>query len=131
MEAGTSNVVTSQLSVTNLNLHVLFDSGATHSFISTVHANRMDRAKEVITQTFRTSLPSGNVLISTHWLRAIPIQVSDRELYVNLIILNMYDYDVIMGMDFLSKYNAIIECRHRKVTFKPNDNDEFSYVGED
>ena len=57
--------------------------------------------------------------------------MSDRELYVNLIILNMYDYDVILGMDFLSKYNATIECQHRKVTFKPNDNDEFSYVGED
>ena len=49
VEARTSNVVTGQLSVANLNLHVLFDSGATHSFISTVHVNRMDRTKEVIT----------------------------------------------------------------------------------
>ena len=39
IEAGTSNVVTGQLSVANLTLHVLFDSGATYSFISTVHAN--------------------------------------------------------------------------------------------
>ena len=131
VEAGTSNVVTGQLSVANLTLHVLFDSGATHSFISTVHANRIDRVKEVIARTFRTSLPSGDVLVSTHWLRAIPIQMSDRELYVDLIILNMYDYDVILGMDFLSKYNATIECRYRRVTFKPSDNDEFSYLGED
>ncbi|KAL5556781.1 hypothetical protein UlMin_039017 [Ulmus minor] len=131
VKAGTSNVVTGQLSVANLTLHVLFDSGATHSFISTVHANRIDRVKEVITRTFRMSLPSGDVLVSTHWLRAIPIQMSDRELYVDLIILNMYDYDVILGMDFLSKYNATIECRYRRVTFKPSDNDEFSYLGED
>ena len=45
VEAGTSNVVTGQLSVANMNLHVLFDSGATLSFIFTLHANRVDRAK--------------------------------------------------------------------------------------
>ena len=75
VEAGTSNVVTSQLSIANLTLRVLFDSGATHSF----------------TRIFRTSLPSGDVLVLTHWLRAIPVLVSDQELYVDLIILNMYD----------------------------------------
>ena len=56
--------------------------------------------------------------------------MSDRELYVDLIILNMYDYDVILGIDFLSKYNATIDCRHRRVVFRPTDYDEFSYVGE-
>ena len=65
-EAGTSNVVTSQLYVANLSSYILFDSGATYSFVSTIHANRLDRAKDVISQHFRTSLPFGDVLISTH-----------------------------------------------------------------
>ncbi|KAL5583414.1 hypothetical protein UlMin_015856 [Ulmus minor] len=99
VDAGTSKVVTGQLSVANLTLRVLFDSGATHSFVSTMHAT-------------------------------IPVVVANRELYVDLIILNMYDYDVILGMDFLSKYNAMIEYRHRRVNFIPNENDEFSYTGE-
>ncbi|KAL5541081.1 hypothetical protein UlMin_043367 [Ulmus minor] len=130
VDAGTSNVVTGQLSVANLSLHVLFDSGATHSFVSSVCASRMNRVRELITRSFRTSLPSGDVLISTHWLRAIPMLVSNRELYVDLIMLSLHDYDVILGMDFLSKYNATIECRHRIVVFRPTENDEFSYVGE-
>ncbi|KAL5558007.1 hypothetical protein UlMin_034218 [Ulmus minor] len=130
VDAGTSNVVTGQLSVANLSLHVLFDSGATHSFISSVCANRMNRIRELISRVFRTSLPSGDVLISTHWLRAIPVLVSNRELYVDLIMLDLHDYDVILGMDFLSKYNATIECRHRRVVFRPTESDEFSYVGE-
>ena len=43
-------------------------------------------------------MPSGDVLISTYWLHAIPVRVSEWELYVNLIILDMYDYDVILGV---------------------------------
>ncbi|KAL5580991.1 hypothetical protein UlMin_013433 [Ulmus minor] len=52
-----------QLSISNLTLRVLFDSGATHSFVSTVHASQMNRMKESIAQTFRTSLPLGDVLL--------------------------------------------------------------------
>ncbi|KAL5581770.1 hypothetical protein UlMin_014212 [Ulmus minor] len=48
----------------------------------------------------------------------------------DLIMLSLHDYDVILGMDFLSKYNATIECRHRRVVFRPTESDEFSYVGE-
>ncbi|KAL5570735.1 hypothetical protein UlMin_020332 [Ulmus minor] len=129
-EAGTSNVVTGQLYVANMTTYALFDSGAMHSFISNMHANRLDRRKDTIPQTFRTSLPSGEVLLSIYWLRAVPIILSERELYVDLIVLDMYDYDVILGMDFLAKYNATIECRLRRVTFRPSEEEEFSFIGE-
>ena len=50
-------------------------------------------------------------------------------MYVKLIILDKYDYDIILGMDFLTKYNATIECRKQKVTFRPGNDDEFSFDG--
>ena len=46
VEVGTSNVVTCQLSVVNLTLRVLFDSGATYLFVSIVHVSQMNRMKE-------------------------------------------------------------------------------------
>ena len=50
-------------------------------------------------------------MASTHWLRAVPVIIADRELFCDLIVINMTDYDVIFEMDFLIKYGASIECR--------------------
>ena len=56
--------------------------------------------------------------------------MAERELYVDLIILDMYDYNVVFGMDFLTKYNGTIKCRIRRVTFRPSNEDELSFMGE-
>ena len=50
-------------------------------------------------------------------------------MYVNLIIIDLYDYDVILGMDFLGKYNVVIDCQSRIVTFKPIRGEEFIFRG--
>ncbi|KAL5540177.1 hypothetical protein UlMin_043726 [Ulmus minor] len=127
-EAGTSKVVIGQLLVANKHALVLFDSGATHSFASTSFAGGVDRGKDVINQTFRTALPSGDVMLSNYWLRNVPIVISGRELSVNLVILDMHDYDVILGMDFLTKYEATINCKARTVNFRPQGVDQFEFV---
>lgn len=86
----------------------------------------MDR----IGHCFSTSLTSGEVLLSTYWLHAVPIIIVDRELYVNLVVIDMCHYDVILGMDFLRKYNAAIECRKQIVAFEPEKVENFEFVGE-
>lgn len=67
--------------------------------------------------------------MSNYWLRNVPIIIYGRTLYVNLIVISMNDYVVILGIDFLRKYNAIIDCRNWKVTFKPSTEREFTYMG--
>ena len=48
---------------------------------------------------------------------------------VDLIVLEMVDYDVILGMDWLSKYNATIFCRRKKVVFQPSKREVFEDKG--
>ncbi|KAL5563369.1 hypothetical protein UlMin_033116 [Ulmus minor] len=104
-------------------------SGAIHSFASEMFASRIDRFHYKSNGMFSTTLPSGEVMLSTCWLRAVPMIVDDRELFVNLIVLDMHDFDVILGMDWLSKYNATIDCRKRRVIFEPMGEEKFKFVG--
>ncbi|KAL5578237.1 hypothetical protein UlMin_019936 [Ulmus minor] len=68
-EAGTSNVVTGQLFVAKMSAYVLFDSGATHSFISNSFADRLNWVSDRMNQSFHVALPSEEVLLSNYWVR--------------------------------------------------------------
>ena len=134
-EAGTSQVVTGQISITTpdtiaaYDAIALFDSGATHSFVSLEFGQKLGRSVDKLEQPFKTSLPSGEILWSNFWIRNIPVVICGRELHVDLIAIKLQDFDMILGMDFLSKYNAKIDCRRRCVTFNPYGEEEFSFYG--
>ena len=69
-------------------------------------------------------------MLSSYWLRAVPVVVSEREMSVDLVVLNMIDYDVILGMDFLSKYRATIDCKAKVVSFQPPGEEQFTFRGD-
>ena len=77
----------------------------------------------------RTVLPSSEILQSEFFLRQIPITINGVTLRADLIAIEMKDFDVILGMDFLGKHNAIIDCHRRKVTFRPEGGEQFAFKG--
>ncbi|GMN47951.1 hypothetical protein TIFTF001_017129 [Ficus carica] len=72
---------------------------------------KLGRKFNRLEQLFRISFPSGEILLSDYWIRGVPIVIYGRELYVDLVVIKLQDYDVILGMEFLGKYNTKIECR--------------------
>ncbi|XP_073152007.1 uncharacterized protein [Henckelia pumila] len=76
---------------------------------------------------FSISLPSGEELSSDLIIRGCSIQMQGHELYADLIILKMSDFDVIFGMDWLSCYEATIDCKRRTVSLKTKDGETFLF----
>ena len=83
---------------------VLFDSGASRSFISTsftLHANQELtplKSKLIITT------PLGERIVRTFVFRGCEVVIEGFVLKANLIPLEMIDFDVILGMDWLSNH---------------------------
>ena len=50
-----------------------------------------------------------------------PLTVNDREFSVDLIALPFHEFDLILGMDWLSKHRPIIDCDKKKVLLKCSD----------
>jgi hypothetical protein len=58
-----------------------------------------------------------------------PIIIEGRNLPARQAVLSMLGFDIILGMDWLSRYNASIDSRKKEVTFRLPDNDEFKFCG--
>ena len=50
------------------------------------------------------------------WLRARDLRDSTTLLTVDLRIMDMSEFDVILGMDWLIAYRVVIDCERRRVT---------------
>ncbi|KAL6319798.1 hypothetical protein AAG906_036860 [Vitis piasezkii] len=55
--------------------------------------------------------------------------LADRALKVDLRILDMTGYDVILGMNWLTVYRALIDCHHRRIIFCLPNGFEVCFVG--
>ena len=48
--------------------------------------------------------------------RGCELEISGTLLIVDLRIMDMSEFDVILGMDWLTAYRVVIDCEHRRVT---------------
>ncbi|XP_070025999.1 uncharacterized protein [Nicotiana sylvestris] len=66
--------------------------------------------------------PVGESLLAEYMYRACQIRVKGRDTLADLIVLDMIDFDMLMGMDWLSSCYAIVDCHAKIVKFEiPNE----------
>nr|ABB47143.2 retrotransposon protein, putative, Ty3-gypsy subclass [Oryza sativa Japonica Group] len=99
---------------------VLFDSGATHSFLSMSFAGNHGMEVEDLRRPLMVSTPS-NQALSLQRSPSVRIEIQGVPFLANLILLESKDLDVILGMDWLARHKGVIDCANRKVTLTSND----------
>ena len=123
------SMVSSMLVITNQHAQVLFDSSSTHSFISHGFAWRLNMTPETLDFELSVDTPFGHVMCTDKVYKSCNVLVSGRELEANLVLLDMYEFEVILGMDWLSTFHASIDCFGKKVVFRIPGQDEFVFEG--
>jgi hypothetical protein len=93
---------------------VLFDSGASHSFISSSFVVKHQLPITIMKQTMLVSSPGGEMR-TKHICPAISITIKGLDFLANLIVLDSKGIDIILGMDWLRKYDRVILCAKRAI----------------
>jgi len=88
----------------------LFDSGATHSFASNAFAYKLNKNHELLSSQLIISTPLGVEIISSMYYKGCEIKIREIRTLVDLRKLGEMEYDVILGMDWLSTYQAQVNC---------------------
>jgi hypothetical protein len=99
---------------------VLFDSGASHSFISSTFVAKHHLPITIMKHTMLISSPGGEMR-TKHICPAVSITIWGIDFLANLIILDSKGIDMILGMDWLRKYDGVILCSNRPIRLTKED----------
>ena len=98
-EAETSDaVITDNLLVCDCMASVLFDPGSTFSYVSSSFATGLDLYCDLLDMPIRVSTPVGESVIVEKVYRSCLVTFVGSNTHVDLFILEMVDFDVILGM---------------------------------
>ena len=122
-----SEIVLGRFLVCSVPATVLFDSGASHSFISNAFAMSFDLPREQLPRPLSVCSP-GSRMESSRAVPDVEITIQGAIFSASLIVLPRSDIDVILGMDWLAKYKAKIDCSSKTVLLTHDSGVEIWYT---
>jgi hypothetical protein len=93
---------------------ILFDSGATHSFISDKCGARVGLDSCQTKGSYMISTPGGKIS-SNQLIRYVPIQLGNKVIKTDLVLLQLEGMDIILGMDWMTKHKVRLDISSRVI----------------
>jgi hypothetical protein len=106
---------------------ILFDFGASHSFISSSFVAKHSLPIATMKHTMLVSSPGGEMM-TKHICTVVCITIRGVDFPSNLILLDSKGIDIILGMDWLSKYDGVIQCARKAVKLTKKDGTSVEFV---
>ncbi|GAU51141.1 hypothetical protein TSUD_240800 [Trifolium subterraneum] len=94
---------------------VLFDCGATNSFISVECVMRLGLSSTSLLPTMTVAVATGGKVVSKRVCQNCPVSVAGKIYHVDLICLPLNDMDIVLGMDWLSANTVYIGCAEKNL----------------
>jgi hypothetical protein len=107
-------VVLDEFLVSSVLATILFDSGASHSFISSSFVEKHSIPMVLLKAPLLTRTPGGDIKCQLGCPR-VRIILSGVEFLEDLVVLKSKGIDVILGMDWLSQHHGLISCAGKVV----------------
>ncbi|GKA69959.1 putative reverse transcriptase domain-containing protein [Tanacetum coccineum] len=105
-----SNTITGTILLNDHHAYMLFDSGADRSFVSNTFSALLDITPSALDVSYAVELADGRTLETNTVLRGCTLGLLGHLFNINLMPIELGSFDVIIGMDWLAKNNAVIVC---------------------
>jgi hypothetical protein len=122
-----SDVVFGMFFINATSAVVLFDSRASHSFISAAYVEKHNLPIALLKCQMTVSSLGGD-MPARQLLPNVNLKIRVLDFVANLIILDSKGIDVILGMDWLSKHKVLIDCAKKSIKLTTLDGKELEYV---
>jgi hypothetical protein len=100
--------------VANHPVVILFDSGASHTFISKKFMEKHCIPYTESREGFKIHSPGGQIF-TKEVAYQVPVTLVERDFPTNMIVVKGQDIDVILGMNWLSQHKAILNTNLRTI----------------
>ena len=110
------------LQVFSRNVYAFPDPGAALYFVTPLIVRKFDVLPDVLIESFSFITVMGECVVVNRLYRKCPIILPNKITIVDLVELDMFDFDIILGIYWLHNCFASIDCRTRVVKFRfPNE----------
>ncbi|GJW52254.1 putative reverse transcriptase domain-containing protein [Tanacetum coccineum] len=104
------NIVMGTFLLNNHYAYILFDSRFDRSFASTMFCALIDIPPTVLDVSYTVELADGGIAESNTIIRGCTLNLLDHPFSTGLMPVQLGSFNVIIKMDWLSKYHAVIVC---------------------
>ena len=129
-EKDAPNVIVGNFYIFETVVHALIDPGSTHSYICTAIPSLGSLPKSETEYDILVTNPLENSVIVNRVYRDCPIRIREYESPGDLIELSFREFDVILGMDWLSRHQVVVGCRMKGVNLRTPSGEEVTFIGE-
>ncbi|GJW33667.1 putative reverse transcriptase domain-containing protein [Tanacetum coccineum] len=109
------NVVTGTFLLNNRYAYVLFDSGSDRSFVNTRFSSLLDIKPIKIEDSYEVELADGRIASTNTILKGFTLILVNHVFEIDLMPIELGKFNVIIGMDWLVKHDAVIVCGEKVV----------------
>ncbi|GKE33782.1 putative reverse transcriptase domain-containing protein, partial [Tanacetum coccineum] len=110
-----SNVITDTFLLNNRYATILFDTGAYRSFVSNTFSALIDITPTTLENHYDVELADGKIIGVNTIIRGCTLNFMNHPFNIDLMPVLLGSFDVIIGMDWLTKYHGVIICDEKIV----------------
>ncbi|XP_070058057.1 uncharacterized protein [Nicotiana tomentosiformis] len=109
-------MITYIISVCGRDVSVLFDPGSTYTYVSYLLAHFLGVTHESLGTPVYVSTPVGDYVVVDQIYRSCIVTFCGYETREDFLLLDITDFEIILGLNYLSPYHAILDCHAKTVT---------------